>query len=43
LPKYGATGAVFWATPDRLVRVAQHFVSFWTIDGKKLAEFVVPN
>lgn len=36
-------GGLLWVTPDRLVQVAPHFISFFTPDGKKLAELVVPD
>ncbi|MEB2311262.1 MAG: hypothetical protein OZ921_01720 [Sorangiineae bacterium] len=36
-------GGLLWVTPDRLVQVAPHFIAFFTPDGKKLAEFVVPD
>jgi WD40 repeat protein len=41
LPDFGRTGDLLWLEQHRLVRIAGHFVSVWTIDGQKLAEFVV--
>lgn len=36
-------GSVLWGHPERIVRVDGHFLSVWTVQGKKLAEFVVPT
>lgn len=38
---FGRPGDLLWLAQHRLVRVAPHFVSVWTLDGQKLAEFVV--
>lgn len=32
-----------WVHGQRLIRIAPHFVSVWSIDGTKVAEFVVPG
>lgn len=40
-PDYGFPGDLMWIE-QCLVRIAPHFVSMWTIDGQKIAEFVVP-
>jgi hypothetical protein len=42
-PDYGFPGDLIWLGPQRLVRLAPHFVGFWSIDGQKIAEFVVPT
>ena len=36
-------GTVSWGAPERIVRVGGHFVSIWTPQGEKLAEFIVPT
>ncbi|HVI03739.1 MAG TPA: hypothetical protein VM869_33835 [Enhygromyxa sp.] len=41
LPDFGRPGDLLWLEQHRLIRVAPHFVSVWTIDGQKVAEFVV--
>jgi hypothetical protein len=41
-PNFGFPGDLSWVAPHRLVRIAPHFVSVWSIDGQKIAEFVVP-
>ena len=40
---FGFPGDLLWAAPQRLVRLAPHFVAFWSLDGNKVAEFVVPD
>ncbi|HLT40701.1 MAG TPA: hypothetical protein VK034_30705 [Enhygromyxa sp.] len=42
-PDYGITGDLIWLGPQRLVRLAPHFVGFWSIDGQQIAQFVVPT
>lgn len=42
-PDYGFPGDLLWLSPQRLVRLAPHFVSCWSIDGQKIAELVVPT
>jgi hypothetical protein len=37
------SGSLLWVTPQRLVRVANYFVSIWSVDGKKVGELVVPR
>jgi hypothetical protein len=39
----GFPGDLLWVAPQRLVRLAPHFVAFWSLDGDKVAEFVVPD
>lgn len=41
-PDYGFPGDLLWLEGQRLVRIAPHFVSIWTLDGQKVAEFIVP-
>jgi hypothetical protein len=41
-PSYGFPGDLMWAQRQRIVRIAPHFVSFWSLDGQKIAQFVVP-
>ncbi|MEM6991569.1 MAG: hypothetical protein AAF721_13775 [Myxococcota bacterium] len=41
--KLGFPGDLIWASPQRLVRIAPHFISVWSIDGEKIAEFVVSD
>lgn len=36
-------GGLLWLRGGHLVRVAPHFVSFWSLDGTKTAELVVPT
>jgi hypothetical protein len=38
----GCTGGVLWVG-RHLVRLAPHFVSVWSVDGKKLGEWIVPD
>lgn len=42
-PDYGFPGDLMWVSPQRLVRIAPHFVSVWSIDGQRIAQFVVPE
>lgn len=42
-PKYGFPGDLIWLGMQRLVRLAPHFVGFWSIDGQQIAQFVVPT
>jgi hypothetical protein len=42
-PEYGFPGDLVWVRGQRLVRVAPHFMSAWTLDGQKVAEVVVPD
>lgn len=42
-PDFGFPGDLMWVHGQRLVRIAPHFVSIWSIDGTKVAEFVVPG
>ena len=42
-PDFGFPGDLLWLHGQRLVRIAPHFVSIWSIDGTKVAEFVVPG
>lgn len=37
-PDYGFPGDLLWLGPQRLVRLAPHFVGVWSIDGQKIAE-----
>lgn len=37
----GTQGALLWIGPDRLVRLAPHFVSFWSTDGQKIGEILI--
>ena len=39
----GLPGALMWTHGPHLIRIAPHFVSIWTTDGAKVAEFVVPT
>lgn len=46
LPDYytkGEPGDLMWVHGQRLIRIAPHFVSIWSMDGSKLAQFVVPT
>lgn len=36
-----APGELLWLSAQRLVRLSSHFVSFWSLDGRKLGELVV--
>jgi hypothetical protein len=36
-------GDLLWISPQRFVRLSRHFVAFWSLDGNKIAEFVVPD
>jgi hypothetical protein len=38
---YGEPGDLIWLSAQRLVRLAPHFVGFWSLDGQRIAEFVV--
>ena len=38
-----APGELLWPSAQRMVRLSPHFISFWSIDGKKLGEFFVGN
>jgi hypothetical protein len=42
-PDFGFPGDLMWVGPGRVVRLAPHFVAFWSIDGEKIAELVVPD
>lgn len=42
-PEYGFPGDLVWLEGQRLVRIAPHFMSVWTLDGQKIAELVVPG
>lgn len=42
-PPFGSPGDLMWIAPQRLVRLAPHFVEFWSIDGQTLARHVVPD
>lgn len=41
-PSFGAPGDLMWVHQQRLIRIAPHFVSVWSLDGSKLAQFVAP-
>ncbi|WP_181234167.1 PD40 domain-containing protein [Enhygromyxa salina] len=40
-PGFGFPGDLVWVDDQRLVRIAPHFVTVWSMDGEKIAEFVV--
>ena len=42
-PEFGSPGDLMWVHQQRLIRIAPHFVSVWSMDGTKVAEFVVPG
>ena len=42
-PEFGFPGDLMWVHQQRLIRIAPHFVSVWSMDGTKVAEFVVPG
>jgi hypothetical protein len=42
-PGHDKPGGLIWLGMQRLVRLAPHFVGFWSIDGQKVAQFVVPT
>ncbi len=42
-PAFGFPGDLMWLAPQRLIRMAPHFVASWSIDGQEIAEFVVPT
>lgn len=42
-PDFGFPGDLMWVHQQRLIRIAPHFVSMWSMDGTKIAEFVVPD
>jgi hypothetical protein len=42
-PDFGFPGDLMWTSSGRVVRLAPHFVAFWSIDGEKIAELVVPD
>ena len=41
-PNFGFPGDLMWVHQQRLIRIAPHFVSIWSMDGSRVAEFVVP-
>lgn len=41
-PDFGVPGDLMWVHQQRLIRIAPHFVSVWSIDGSKVAQFGVP-
>jgi hypothetical protein len=41
-PAIGHTGGVLWVG-RHVVRLAPHFVSIWSVDGKKLGEWIMPD
>jgi WD40 repeat protein len=41
-PGLGFPGDLMWAHQQRLIRIAPHFVSIWSMDGSRVAQFVVP-
>jgi hypothetical protein len=41
-PDFGSPGDLMWVHQQRLIRIAPHFVSVWSMDGSRVAEFVVP-
>lgn len=38
-----SSGDLLWVAPQRLVRIAKHFVGVWSIDGRKISELVVAS
>jgi hypothetical protein len=42
-PDFGRPGDLMWTHQQRILRIAPHFVAVWSMDGSKLAEFVVPT
>jgi hypothetical protein len=42
-PVFGFPGDLMWVHQQRLIRIAPHFVSVWSMDGSRVAEFVVPT
>ncbi len=41
-PDFGCPGDLMWVHQHRLIRIAPHFVSIWSMGGSRIAEFVVP-
>lgn len=42
-PEFGFPGDLMWVHGQRLIRIAPHFVSIWSLDGTRIAQFVVPG
>ena len=42
-PAYGFPGDLVWLPGQRIVRIAPHFTSVWTLDGQRIAELIVPD
>jgi hypothetical protein len=42
-PGHEVPGDLMWLGMQRLVRMAPHFVEFLSIDGQRIAQFVVPT
>lgn len=42
-PDFGVPGDLMWVHQQRVIRIAPHFVSVWSLDGSKIAQFVVPT
>lgn len=42
-PDFGHPGDLMWTHQHRILRIAPHFVGVWSMDGSKVAEFVVPT
>ncbi len=42
-PEFGFPGDLMWVHQQRLIRIAPHFVGIWSLDGQRIAQFVVPQ
>ncbi len=40
---FAFTGGLLWGPHRRIVRIASHVVSVWSLSGEQIAEFVVPE